>query len=162
LSPGESKSLVAYFSATGTTAQAAKDLAKATGSAIYEIVPKEKYTSADLDWRNDRSRSTLEMKDPASRPELRSTLPSVKDYDTIYLGFPIWWYTAPRIINTFLESLDLDGKTIVLFATSGGSDLGDTAASLQGSAKGARIVSGGLLNGRKSEEELKAWAQNAK
>jgi len=162
LVPGESKSLVAYFSATGTTAQAAKDLAKATGSAIYEIVPKEKYTSADLDWRNDRSRSTLEMKDPASRPELRSTLPSVKDYDTIYLGFPIWWYTAPRIINTFLESLDLDGKTIVLFATSGGSDLGDTAASLQGSAKGARIVSGGLLNGRKSEEELKAWAQNAK
>ena len=156
------KTLVAYFSASGVTRHAAERIAAEQGADLYEIRPAVPYTPADLDWMDKQSRSTVEMQDASSRPEMADADCKVADYDEIWIGFPIWWYTAPRIINTFLESLDLDGKTIVLFATSGGSDLGDTAASLQGSAKGARIVSGGLLNGRKSEEELKAWAQNAK
>lgn len=154
--------LVAYFSASGTTAKAAKMLAKAAGADLYEIKPAVPYTSADLNWMDKRSRSSVEMSDKQFRPALADTDAPVSEHDMIFLGFPIWWYTAPTIINTFLESYDFTGKAIVLFATSGGSGLGNTAAALQGSAPGARIVSGRLLNGRVNEEDLKAWVSGLK
>ena len=151
--------LIAYFSATGTTAAAAKALAQATGAALYEIKPAISYTSADLDWRNKTSRSSVEMRDKHSRPALADTSAPVADYDVIFLGFPVWWYVAPTILNTFLEAYDFTGKTIVLFATSGGSGLGKSAVELRLSAPGARIVDGRMLNGRLSESELKTWAE---
>ena len=154
--------LVAYFSATGTTAKAAKALASAAGADLYEIRPAVPYTGADLNWMDKGSRSSVEMNDKHSRPALADTDAPVAGYDVIFLGFPMWWYTAPTIINTFLESYDFSGKTIVLFATSGGSGLGSTAAALQGSALGARIVSGRMLNGRVSENELKSWVSGLK
>lgn len=151
--------LVAYFSASGTTAKAAKALAKASGADLYEIKPAVPYTSTDLNWMDKRSRSSVEMNDKHSRPALADTDAPVAGYDVIFLGFPIWWYTAPTIINTFLESYDFTGKTVVLFATSGGSGLGRSAAGLRPSAPGARIVDGRLLNGRLSENELKSWIE---
>lgn len=151
--------LVAYFSASGTTAKAAKALAKASGADLYEIKPAVPYTSTDLNWMDKRSRSSVEMNDKHSRPALADTDAPVAGYDVIFLGFPIWWYTAPTIINTFLESYDFTGKTVVLFATSGGSGLGKSAAELRPSAPGARIVDGRLLNGRLSENELKSWIE---
>ena len=151
------KSLVAYFSATGTTAKAAKALAKAAGADLYEIKPAVPYTSADLNWMDKGSRSSVEMNDKHSRPALADTDAPVAGYDVIFLGFPIWWYMAPTIINSFLECYDFSSKTIVLFATSGGSGLGKSAAGLRPSAPGARIVDGRLLNGRLSENELKSW-----
>lgn len=154
--------LVAYFSASGTTAKAAKVLAKAADADPYEIKPAIPYTRADLNWMEKGSRSSVEMNDKHSRPALADTDAPVAGYDVIFLGFPMWWYTAPTIINTFLESYDFSGKTIVLFATSGGSGLGSTAAALQGSALGARIVSGRMLNGRVSENELKSWVSGLK
>lgn len=149
--------LVAYFSASGNTAKAAKALAKAAGADLYEIKPAVPYTGADLNWMDKGSRSSVEMNDRNSRPALADTDAPVAEHDVIFLGFPIWWYTAPTIINTFLERYDFSGKTIVLFATSGGSGLGSTAAALQSSAPGARILDGRLLNGRLNEEDLKAW-----
>lgn len=154
--------LVAYFSASGTTAKAAKALAKAAGSDLYEIKPAIPYTSADLNWMDKHSRSSVEMNDKHSRPALADTDAPIAGHDVIFLGFPIWWYTAPTIINTFLEAYDFTGKTIVLFATSGGSGLGGTAAALQGSAPGARIVSGRMLNGRLNEADLKTWVSGLK
>ena len=154
-----SKKLVAYFSAGGTTKKAAERLAKATGADLFEIKPKVPYSSADLNWMDKKSRSSVEMSDPSSRPEIAEKIPHLADYDTVFLGFPIWWYVAPRIINTFVESYDFTGKTIVLFATSGGSGLGKSAAGLWPSAPGARIVDGRLLNGRLSENELKSWIE---
>ena len=154
--------LVAYFSATGTTAKAAKALAKAAGADLYEIRPAEPYTSADLNWMDKGSRSSVEMNDKHSRPALADTDAPIAGHDVIFLGFPIWWYTAPTIINTFLERYDFSGKTIVLFATSGGSSLGSTAAALQSSAPGARILDGRLLNGRLNEGDLKAWVSGLK
>ena len=154
--------LVAYFSATGTTAKAAKALAGAAGADLYEIKPAAPYTGADLNWMDKGSRSSVEMKDKKSRPALADTDAPVIEYDVIFLGFPVWWYTAPTIINTFLESYDFTGKTIVLFATSGGSGLGKTASDLQGSAPGARILDGRLLNGRLDEDELKTWVSGLK
>ena len=154
--------LVAYFSASGTTAKAAKALAKAAGAELYEIKPAISYTSADLNWMDKRSRSSVEMNDKQSRPALADTDAPVAGYDVIFLGFPIWWYTAPTIINTFLESYDFSGKTIVLFATSGGSGLGKSAAGLRASAPGARIVDGRLLNGRLNADELKTWVSGLK
>ena len=151
--------LVAYFSATGTTAKAAKVLAKAAGSDLYEIKPAIPYTSADLNWMDKGSRGSVEMNDKQSRPALADTDAPIAGHDVIFLGFPIWWYVAPTIINTFLESYDFTGKTIVLFATSGGSGLGKSAAGLRPSAPGARIVDGRLLNGRLSENELKSWVE---
>ena len=151
--------LVAYFSASGTTAKAAKALAKASGADLYEIKPAVPYTSTDLNWMDKRSRSSVEMNDKHSRPALADTDAPVAGYDVIFLGFPIWWYTAPTIINTFLESYDFTGKTVVLFATSGGSGLGRSVAGLRPSAPGARIVDGRLLNGRLSENELKSWIE---
>ena len=154
--------LVAYFSATGTTAKAAKVLANAVGAALYEIRPAVPYTGADLNWMDKGSRSSLEMGDKGSRPALRDTDAPVAGHDVIFLGFPVWWYVAPTILNTFLEAYDFTGKTIVLFATSGGSGLGKSAAGLRPSAPGARIVDGRMLNGRLSEAELKAWAEGLK
>ena len=154
--------LVAYFSASGNTAKAAKVLAKAAGADLYEIKPAVPYTGADLNWMDKRSRSSVEMNDKNSRPALADTDAPVAEHDVIFLGFPIWWYTAPIIINTFLERYDFSGKTIVLFATSGGSSLGSTAAALQSSAPGARILDGRLLNGRLNEGDLKAWVSGLK
>lgn len=151
--------LVAYFSATGTTAKAAKALAKAVGGDLYEIKPAVSYTSADLDWTNKSSRSSLEMKDANSRPALADTNAPVAGHDVIFLGFPVWWYVAPTILNTFLEAYDFRGKTIVLFATSGSSGLGKSAAGLRPSAPGAKIVDGRMLNGSLNEAELKSWAE---
>ena len=151
--------LVAYFSATGTTAKAAKALADAVGGDLYEIRPAVPYTSADLNWMDQNSRSSVEMKDARSRPALADTDAPVAGHDVIFLGFPVWWYMAPTILNTFLEAYDFTGKTIVLFATSGGSGLGKSAAGLRSSAPGAKIVDGRMLNGRLNEAELKAWAE---
>lgn len=121
-----SKKLVAYFSASGVTAKVAETLAEAIGADIFEIEPKVPYTEADLNWMDKKARSTIEMNDPVSRPEIAIKRDNMKDYDTIFVGFPIWWYVAPTIINTFLESYDMTGKTIIPFATSGGSDIGKT------------------------------------
>lgn len=155
-----SKTLVAYFSASGVTASAAKKLSKAIDADLYEILPAIPYTSADLNWNDKRSRSSLEMNDKASRPELKSYDAPIAGYDTIFLGFPIWWYTAPAIIRTFLEAYDFTGKKIVLFATSGGSGLGRTAEELADSCSGAIIRSGKLLNGNIPESELRLWAES--
>ena len=152
-----SKKLVAYFSASGVTAAAAKNLAEAAEADLYEIKPQVPYTRADLDWTDKSSRSSVEMNDKSSRPPLADQEAHVENYDTIFLGFPIWWYTAPTIINTFLESYDFSGKTIVLFATSGGSGLGRTAEDLRPSAKGAVLRDGKLLNGRETAETLRSW-----
>ena len=153
-----SKNLVAYFSASGTTARVAKDLAKAAGADLYEIKPAVPYTRADLNWQDKSSRSSVEMKDKSSRPALADTSANIAEYDTIFVGFPIWWYVAPTIINSFLEAYDFSDKKIVLFATSGGSGFGKAVAGLQPSAPGATIVEGALLNGRPNEEKLKAFA----
>lgn len=155
--------LVAYFSASGVTAKAAKALAGAAGADLYEIRPKAPYTQADLNWMDKRSRSSAEMNDKGARPALADTDARIADYDVIFLGFPIWWYVAPTIVNTFLESYDFSGKTIVLFATSGGSGLGRSAAGLRGSvAADAKILDGRMLNGRLDEKELRAWVDRLK
>lgn len=152
-----SKKLVAYFSASGTTAAAAKALAEAADAGLYEIKPQIPYSSADLDWTNKKSRSSVEMNDKSSRPALADRNAPVADCDVVFLGFPIWWYTAPTIVNTFLESYNFTGKTIILFATSGGSGLGRSASDLKTSAPGAVIRDGKLLNGRQTKESLTAW-----
>ena len=156
------KALVAYFSASGTTAKAAKALAQAAGAELYEIRPAVPYTRADLNWMDKNSRSSVEMGDKSSRPALADMDAPVADHDVIFLGFPVWWYVAPTIINTFLEGYDFTGKTIVLFATSGGSSLGKSAVALRPSAPGAKILDGRMLNGRLSEAELKAWVEGLK
>ena len=153
-----SKKLVAYFSASGTTANVAKNLAKAAGADLYEIKPAVSYSKADLNWMDKQSRSSVEMRDKSSRPALSDTDANIADYDTIFIGFPIWWYVAPTIINSFLEAYDFSGKKIVLFATSGGSGFGKAVASLQPSAPKATIVEGAILNGRPNEAKLKAFA----
>lgn len=154
-----SKKLVAYFSASGTTANVAKDLAKAAGADIYEIKPAVPYSRADLNWQDKQSRSSVEMSDKSSRPALADTDANIADFDTIFIGFPIWWYIAPTIINSFLEAYDFSGKKIVLFATSGGSGFGKAVASLQPSAPNATIVEGAILNGRPNEAKLRAFAE---
>ena len=154
-----SKTLVAYFSASGVTAKAAKALAGAAGADLYEIRPAVPYTSADLDWTNKKSRSSVEMNDLSFRPALSGSDADIAGHDVILLGFPIWWYVAPTIINTFLESYDFSGKTIILFATSGGSGFGKAVSGLQGSAPKAVIKEGRMLNGRQNEAELKKWLQ---
>ena len=153
-----SRKLVAYFSASGVTAKVAEALSDALGADLFEIVPKVRYTKADLDWRDKTSRSTIEMNDPSSRPEIESLRDNVADYDTIYVGFPIWWYVAPTIINTFLEKYDFSGKKIILFATSGGSKFGKTAEELKVSVSAdTEIIEGKLLNGRQNIASIKAW-----
>ena len=152
-----SKKLVAYFSASGVTAKVAETLAEAIGADIFEIEPKVPYTEADLNWMNKKARSTIEMSDPASRPEIAAKRDNMKDYDTIFVGFPIWWYVAPTIINTFLESYDLTGKTIIPFATSGGSDIGKTNERLTPSCKGAKLLNGKVFKHNVGHKELATW-----
>ena len=154
-----SKKLVAYFSASGVTANRAKDLAKAAGADLYEIRPAVPYTRSDLNWMDKQSRSSVEMRDKSSRPALADNSANIADYDTVFVGFPIWWYVAPTIINSFLEAYDFSGKKIVLFATSGGSGFGKAVAGLQSSAPNATIVEGAVLNGRVDEAKLKAFAE---
>lgn len=151
-----SKKLVAYFSASGITRKVAEMIAEAADCDIYEITPKVAYTKADLNWIDKKSRSSVEMNDKKIRPELADNAIDISGYDEIILGFPIWWYVAPTIINTFLEAHDFAGKKIVLFATSGGSGFGNTAKELQLSAPNAQIVEGRLLN-RASKTEITDW-----
>lgn len=152
------KKLIAFFSASGVTAQATRVLTEAAGADLYEIKPAVPYTKADLDWMDKKSRSTLEMKDKNSRPAIVDSDAHIADYDVIFIGFPIWWYIAPTIINTFLERYDFTGKKIVLFATSGGSGFGKAVANLQPSAPKATIIEGKLLNGPLNKTELAEWA----
>lgn len=157
------KSLVAYFSASGTTAKVAKTLAKAAQADLYEIRPAIPYTQADLNWMDRKSRSSVEMQDKAFRPALADTDAGIADYDVIFLGFPIWWYVAPTIIHTFLESYDFSGKTIVLFATSGGSDFGQTVKSLKESVSSeTKILEGRLCNSSYDVKDLRQWLQALK
>ena len=154
-----SRNLVAYFSASGVTAKVAETLADAIGANIYEIKPEIPYSKADLDWTDKTSRSTIEMNDKAFRPAIADKDARVEDYDTIFVGFPIWWYVAPTIINTFLESYNFSGKKIVLFATSGGSGFGKTLEELYPSVSGtAELIEGGLLNGKQTYQSVSAWA----
>lgn len=154
------KALVAYFSATGTTRRAAEALAGAVGAPLWEIRPAVPYTRADLNWMDKGSRSSREMGDRRSRPALAAGTVDLADCDVVFLGFPIWWYVAPTIVNSFLEQYNWAGKTIVLFATSGGSGLDKVADSLRDSAPGARIREGRMLNGGLNPAGLKDWAES--
>ena len=156
-----SKTLVAYFSASGVTARAAKSLAGAAGADLYEIRPAIPYTSADLDWTNKKSRSSVEMNDLSFRPALADSDADIAGHDVILLGFPIWWYVAPTIINTFLESYDLSGKTVIPFATSGGSSMGKTLEDLKGSCSGD-LRPGKMWIGTVPEESIRLWAESKK
>ena len=149
------KTLVAYFSASGTTRKKAEIVAEGLEADLYEITPQVPYTKADLNWMDKNSRSSVEMKDKSYRPALADKNADIAAYDTILIGFPIWWYVAPTIINTFLESYDFSGKKIILFATSGGSSFGNTVSELKSSAPGANIVEGKVLNGRLSASDVK-------
>ena len=157
-----SRKLVAYFSASGVTAKVAETLAEAIGADIYEIEPEVPYTKADLDWMDKQSRSTIEMNDPASRPAIKEMRDNMDDYDTVFVGFPIWWYVAPTIINTFLENYDLTGKTIIPFATSGGSGMGKTNEKLQPSCPNSKMVEGKVFKKSASKPELAAWVDGLK
>lgn len=152
-----SKKLVAYFSASGVTKNVAESLAEAAGADLYEIRPQTPYSSADLNWMDKNSRSSVEMNDPSFRPALADMAADIEEYDVIFIGFPIWWYTAPAIIRTFLKAYDFSGKVIVPFATSGGSGLGKTIETLQELVPAAVVKDGKLLNGRIHTEELKKW-----
>lgn len=152
-----SKKLIVYFSASGTTKKIAERLAKVTSADLYEIKPAVPYTSADLNWMDKKSRSSVEMNDSASRPEIAEMLPNMADYETVFIGFPIWWYVAPRIISTFVESYDFSGKIMVPFATSGGSGMGRTVEELKKLCPDADWKAGKMVNGA-SEKELADWA----
>ena len=151
--------LVAYFSATGTTARAARELAGAINADLFEIVPEKPYTSADLNWNDKNSRSSREMADEKCRPAVKGDGPDMSAYDTVFVGFPIWWYVEPRIIDTFLEAHDFSGKTVVPFATSGGSGLGKAPQRMATLAPGSTVTEGRLLNGRLDADDLRAWAE---
>ena len=153
-----SKKLVAYFSASGVTAKVAENLADAIGADIFEIQPEVPYTKADLNWMDKKSRSSIEMADKTIRPEIAESHVNMAEYDVIFLGFPIWWYVAPTIINSFLESADFSGKKIILFATSGGSKFGKTAEELKVSVpESCEIIEGKLLNGKQTIASIKEW-----
>ncbi len=152
------KALVAYFSASGVTASVAEKLAAAVGADLYEIQPAQPYTRADLNWMDRKSRSSLEMNDRSARPAIGNRVADMEKYDLVFVGFPIWWYREPSIIDSFLEAYDFSGKTVVPFATSGGSGLGDTEKNLQQLAKDARVKSGKRFGRNVSKEELQRWA----
>ena len=154
----DTKILVAYFSATGTTAEVAAKLAKAVNADLFEIKPEQPYTSADLNWRNDKSRSSLEKEDRNSRPEIASKVEDMGKYKVVFVGFPIWWYREPSIIDTFIESYDFGGKTVIPFATSGSSGMGDSAENIQKLAPNASVKEGKRFPADVSEAELKKWA----
>lgn len=156
------KILVAYFSASGQTAKLAKTLAGVTGGDLFEIAPETAYTAADLDWMDKKSRSTIEMKDPKSRPAIAGKVADMAQYDTVFVGFPIWWYQAPRIIETFLESYDFSGKTVIPFATSGGSGMGGTNKALAPSCTGARLLEGKVFRSSTNADTLREWVKTLK
>lgn len=153
------KKLVAYFSASGTTRKIAEIIAQVAEADLYEIMPKQPYSKADLNWMDKKSRSSVEMSDKKFRPEISNLDAQVEKYDEIILGFPIWWYIAPTIINTFLEKYDFSGKKIVLFATSGGSGFGNTVSELKPSAPDAEIVEGKVLN-KATKQEIAEWIKS--
>lgn len=157
----EMKTLVAYFSATGITAAVAKDLAEVTGATLYEIKPEVRYTAADLDWRDKASRSSVEMQDHNSRPAIVKDLEDADSYDRIYIGFPVWWYTAPTIINTFIEAYGFKGKTVIFFATSGGSSIDKANADFRKQYPEINWIAGKTLNSV-SKADIKAWAEGLK
>jgi flavodoxin len=152
----EMKTLVAYFSATGVTESVARDLAEAAGATLYEIKPEVKYTASDLDWRDKQSRSSIEMNDKSSRPAIVKDLEDADSYDVIYIGFPVWWYTAPTIINTFIETYGFEGKTVIFFATSGGSNVSGADRQFQAQYPAINWKAGRLLNGT-SKKDLQDW-----
>lgn len=153
------KTLVAYFSATGTTKALAEKVAAATGGDLYEIKPEVAYTAEDLDWTVKTSRSSVEMADKTSRPAIVKDLENIQDYGTVYIGFPVWWYTAPTIINTFIEAYDLSGKTVIFFATSGGSTVDKANAEFKAAYPSLNWKDGKVLN-RASDEDVKAWVES--
>ena len=155
------KTLVAYFSASGKTAKVAAKLAKVLDADIFEIRPAEPYTKADLNWMNKKSRSSVEMRNRSSRPRIATVLNNFNEYDTVYVGFPIWWYREPSIIDTFLESYDFTGKTVVPFATSGSSKMGETADNFRKLIPGARVLEGDRLPANISEKELQDWTSQS-
>ena len=156
------KTLIAYFSAGGETGKLAKTLSAVTGGDLFEIRPETAYTSADLNWMDKKSRSTLEMKDEHSRPAIAGRVEDMAQYGTVFVGFPIWWYQAPRIIETFLESYDFTGKTVIPFATSGGSGMGSTNKALAPSCKGAELLEGKVFKLSASADALRTWAESCK
>ena len=153
---GQSKTLVAYFSASGVTEGVAKDLAAVTGGTLYKIDPEQPYTDKDLDWRDSTSRSSVEMKDLSSRPAIKGKVENIEQYDTVFVGFPVWWYTAPTIINTFIEANDFKGKVMIPFATSGGSTIDKSAADLAKTYPDLNWQPGRLLNGA-NQDTIRAW-----
>lgn len=155
----EMKTLVAYFSASGVTRGVATQLAEVAGADLYEIVPEQIYTDADLDWRDSLSRSSVEMKDKTSRPAIKKSELKIDDYDTIYVGFPIWWYTCPTIINTFMETYDFAGKTVIPFATSGSSSIEQACSDLKSAYPKANWKEGRLLNNA-TKEQLEEWVKS--
>lgn len=158
-----SKKLVAYFSASGVTAKVAGMLADAVGADIHEIRPKFPYSKADLNWMDKQSRSTIEMNNKTFRPEIEYSDLKMEAYDVVFLGFPIWWYQAPTIINTFLESYDFSEKKVILFATSGGSKFGKTAEELKVSVPATcEVIEGKLLNGRQTIPSIRSWTETLK
>ena len=152
------KVLVAYFSASGVTEGVAKQLAEVTGGDLHNIQPEQPYTDADLDWRDKQSRSSVEMQDKNSRPAITNKLANMQDYDVVYVGFPIWWYTCPTIINTFMEAYDFKGKTVIPFATSGGSSIKKACEDLKAAYPDVNWKEGKLLN-RASKQELEGWTK---
>ena len=152
------KVLIAYFSASGVTAKVADKLAKATGADLFEIKPAKPYTTADLDWTNKKSRSSVEMADINSRPKIANKVVDMNKYDVIFVGFPIWWYREPSIIDTFMESYDFSGKQVVPFATSGSSGMGNSGSIMQKLAPKAKVDSGKRFSSSVSENDLKSWA----
>lgn len=153
-----SKALVAYFSASGVTAKLADNLAKSIGADLFEIIPETLYTKADLNWMDKKSRSTVEMNDRSSRPAISSKVENMEQYDVVFVGFPVWWYREPSIIDTFIEQYDFSGKTVIPFATSGGSGVGDSGKNMQALAPAAKVEKGERFSGRVSADELKKWA----
>lgn len=153
------KTLVAYFSCTGNTKKAAEKLSQILDAELFEIVPQALYTPADLDWRDKNSRSTVEMNNPDSRPAIASKVAQMEQYDTVFIGFPIWWYVAPTIINTFIESYDLSGKVLVTFATSGSSGIENCDKNLQKTYPKLQWRDGKLLNGAFDEATIKKWIE---
>ncbi len=153
------KTLVAYFSASGVTKKLASDLAEATGADLFEIVPETPYTDADLNWQDSGSRSSVEMKDRSCRPGIASKVDDMSQYEVVFIGFPVWWYREPSIIDTFAEAYDFSGKTIVPFATSGSSGIGDSGKNIGELAKGAKVEEGKRFPANASSAELKSWAE---
>lgn len=155
-----SKTLVAYFSASGVTKRLAENLAKAAGAELFEIVPEQAYTSEDLNWQNKQSRSSVEMNDRSCRPAISSKVEDMAQYSHVFIGFPVWWYREPSIIDTFMESYDWNGITVIPFCTSGGSGLGDAGKNMQALGKGAKVIDGKRLSGNTSEADLKVWVES--